>query len=188
MKNAILLHGRPSKKEFFDPEKPSESNCHWFPWLQKQLLINGVHAQTPEILEPYAPKYENWQREIERFELAPETILVGHSCGGGALVRWLSENPQIKVGKVVLVAPWIDVEKDDWPLFDFEIDSDIADRTAGLTIFHSTSDAPEIQSSIKVLQAKLNNYKYVEFENAGHFTRKSMKTDEFPELLKECLR
>ncbi|MDB5164485.1 MAG: hypothetical protein JWL89_111, partial [Candidatus Saccharibacteria bacterium] len=151
------------------------------------LLINGVHAQTPEIKEPYAPKYENWVREIERFEITPETILVGHSCGEGALVRWLSENKDIKVGKVVLVAPWIDVEKDDWPLFDFTIDPDIADRTAGLTIFHSDNDGPEMQSTSAVLKKTLNNYEHVEFHGYGHFTQRGMNTGEFPELLQACL-
>jgi hypothetical protein len=41
MKNAVLIHGMPSKDEYFDPSAPSLSNAHWFPWLQKQLIING---------------------------------------------------------------------------------------------------------------------------------------------------
>lgn len=187
MKTAILLHGRPNKQEYFRQDTPSMSNSHWFSWLQKQLLINGIFAQTPEILEPYNPKYENWVKELERYELTPETILVGHSCGGGVLVRWLSENKDVRVGKVVLVAPWIDVEKDDWPLFDFTIDPDIAKRTAGLTIFHSTDDSPEIASSVKEIRKTVKHIKYREFEGYGHFTYGSLKSEKFPELLQEIL-
>ena len=33
MKNAIILHGGPSKTEYYDPEAPSMSNINWTPWL-----------------------------------------------------------------------------------------------------------------------------------------------------------
>lgn len=187
MKNAIILHGRPSRDEYYSDKYPSMSNSYWLPWLQKQLLSNGVHAQTPEVFEAFSPTYEKWAAEIERFSVGPETILVGHSCGGGMVVQWLSKHPDIKVGKVVLVAPWIDVEKDDWPAFDFSIDPDLAARTAGLTIFNSADDVAEIQTSVTELRRKLKGAKYVEFEGRGHFTHKYMPDDTFPELLKECL-
>lgn len=103
------------------------------------------------------------------------------------IAQWLSKNPEVKVGKVVLVAPWIDVEKEDWPAFDFTIDENIAERTAGLTIFHSTEDASEIGTSVKELRSRLKDINYVEFEGRGHFTHKYMPDDTFPELLKECL-
>lgn len=188
MKNAIILHGRPPKKEYFEEDVPSPSNFHWLPWLQRELLRNGVLAQAPEAFQPYEPRYENWAMQIERFSPSKETILVGHSCGAGMIVQWLSKNSDLRVGKVVLVAPWIDVEKDDWPAFDFVLDSNIAARTAGLTIFHSLDDSPEIKSSVEVLRNKLINCSYIEFENYGHFTLSSMRTAEFPELLEECLR
>lgn len=188
MKQAIILHGRPSKREYFDSEYPSPSNSHWLPWLQRELLRKGILAQTPEAYEPHQPKYENWQRAIEDFIPDEETILVGHSCGGGMIVQWLSKNPDMKVGKVVLVAPWIDLEKEDWPAFDFTLDENLADRTKGLTIFHSTDDAEEIQTSVKELREKLKGAKYVEFQDRGHFTHHYMPDDTFPELLQECLK
>jgi hypothetical protein len=188
MKNAIIFHGRPSRKEYLEQEYPSPSNSHWLPWLQRQLLRHGVLAQTPEILEPYDPKYENWASAIEQFNPDQDTTLVGHSCGAGMIAQWLSKNPDKKVGKVVLVAPWIDVEKDDWPAFDFEIDKNLTERTAGLTIFHSTDDVEEIQTSVKKLREELKDAKYVEFTGRGHFTHKYMPTDIFPELLEECLK
>lgn len=190
MKTAILLHGRPTRAQYFDQNTPSESNQHWFPWLQKQLLLAGVHAHTPEVHEPYAPKYENWAREIERYDVTPETILVGHSLGGGAVLRWLCEHPDVRAGRVVLVAPWIDVEKDDWPLFDFALDAHVAARTGGLTVFHSDDDFAELKSSVAKLQDTLLGATFVEFHTYGHFTADSsgaMKSTTFPELLAACL-
>lgn len=34
---------------------------------------------------------QNVSREFGRFEINTDTILVGHSCGGGFLLRWLSD-------------------------------------------------------------------------------------------------
>lgn len=189
MKNAIILHGMPSREEYIDPTTPSLSNAHWFPWLQKQLLVNSIIAQTPEIPDSYNPDYKIWKKEIERFDFTPETILVGHSCGGGFFVRFLSENKNLKVGKVVLIAPWIDPFRDDTTdFFDFEIDSDLANRTKGITIFDSDDDYDSIKESIRILQDKIPGINNKKFHNLGHFTQKSMGKLEFPELLELILK
>lgn len=107
MKTAIILHGMPDKEDYFEPTADAESNCHWLPWLQRQLIVKNILAQTPEMPEPYSPNYEKWCSVFNQFTVSEETNLIGHSCGGGFLLRWLSENKQ-KVGKVALVAPWID--------------------------------------------------------------------------------
>lgn len=187
MKKAIILHGRPGRSEYLTDDYPSPSNSHWLPWLQRELLRNGVLAQTPEAEDPYKPTYESWRRAIEYFDPDEGTILVGHSCGAGMIVQWLSKNPDKKVGRVVLVAPWIDLEKEDWPAFDFELDENLVVRTAGLTIFHSADDVDEIQTSVKELRRRLKGAKYVEFKDRGHFTHHYMPDDAFTELLEECL-
>ncbi len=189
MKNAILLHGRPRRDEYYDGSQPSASNAHWFAWLQKQLMVHDIKADTPEVPFAFEPLWERWVKEVERFEIGLETILVGHSTGGGFWVRYLSEHKDLKVGKVVLVAPWIDVEQEaPHNFFQFKLDENIAKRTQGLTIFHSNDDAPEIQSSVKELRAKLTAIKYREFQHYGHFCYEDMNTTEFPELLEECLK
>jgi len=188
MKTAIILHGRPGNDEYLISSYPSPSNSHWLPWLQRELLRKGILAQTPEAQTPYKPTYESWKQAIEYFNPGEQTILVGHSCGGGMITQWLSKNKDKKVGKVVLVAPWVDLEKEDWPAFDFEIDENLVSRTAGLTIFHSTDDVSEIQTSVKELRARLANAKYVEFEGKGHFTHQKLPDNTFPELLEECLK
>jgi hypothetical protein len=188
MKNAIILHGRPSKAEYYSDNYPSMSNSHWLPWLQKQLLNHNIFATTPEIPLSYEPLWERWVKEIERYDLTPETILVGHSCGGGFWVRYLSEHPEIKVGKVVLVAPWIDVEQDDPnKFFDFTIDDNIVSRTSQLTLFNSKDDVAEIQASVKKLREEIKDLQYREFDSKGHFTHKYMPDDTFPELLSELI-
>ncbi len=183
MKQAIIIHGYNDRSEFLDTSRPSASNDHWLPWLQRQLLLNGIEAQTPEMPGFYKPDYKKWAEMLERFSPDENTMLVGHSCGGGFLVRWLSEHPQ-RVGRVVLVAPWLDPKKVIDPnFFDFTIDSDIASRTNGLYVLYSTDDDPQVLTSIATLKAILQNGVFQEFTNKGHFVLNSLKTEKFPELL-----
>lgn len=188
MKTAILIHGTCDKDEYFSEEYPSLSNSHWFPWLQKQLLMKGVATATPDMLNAYQPDYKIWKKELERFDITPETVLVGHSCGGGFLVRWLSENKEVKVGKVVLVAPWLDPNKKKDPnFFDFTFDSDLVSRTSGVTIFNSDDDNEAINVSVQKIVDNVDGVKLVNFKNYGHFCLINMGTEKFPELLEEVL-
>jgi len=192
MKNAILLHGLQNKDEYYDQTFPAPGNAHWFPWLQKQLLTKGFYTETPNVPEVYQATYEEWKETFERcHHVDEETILVGHSCGGGFLMRWISENKDKKVGKVVLVAPWTDpsggltgrMEE----LFKFDLDEELVTRTKGFTVFSSDNDQDSVKQTVSILKNKVKNLKVVEFHNYGHFCYSDMNTEEFPELLKECL-
>jgi len=183
MKSAILLHGTCDKDEYFSDEFPSLSNSHWFPWLQKQLLTKGVFTQTPEIPEAYNPQYKLWKSEFEKFVIDEETILIGHSCGGGFLVRWLTEN-KVKVGKVVLVAPWVDPDRSKTTdFFDFIIDPQLIERVGSLHILVSADDDSDIHQSVEIITKALHGIKLHNFTGMGHFTYGQMKTEKFPELL-----
>jgi predicted alpha/beta hydrolase family esterase len=190
MKSAILIHGWGSKEGFYNPERPTESNSHWFPWLSKQLMIRDIHTVSLEMPNSHYPIYEIWKKELERFDIDEDTILVGHSCGGGFIVRWLSENTKC-VGKVVLVAPWLGQEPDrdfDEKFFDFKLDPDFVSRTKGVTVMNSTDDNDVIQQTVNVLMNEVSGCKHIEFTDKGHFTLNDLGTVEFPELLEELLK
>ncbi|MFY9228525.1 MAG: alpha/beta hydrolase [Candidatus Microsaccharimonas sp.] len=188
MRNTIILHGLPSRKEYYSEEYPSASNSHWLPWLQKHLLINDIKADTPEIPNVYEPKYEVFVKEIERFDITPNTTLVGHSMGAGFWIRYLTEHPELKVDKVVLVAPWLNLDhKYDFNFFDFVIDQTITQRVNELVIFSSDNDDIGVRDTVEFLKQKLPDTKVNDFHEYGHFTLRSMKTDAFPELLEAIL-
>lgn len=188
MKTAIILHGMPNEKEYFNPTGDSPSNCHWLPWIQKQLLLKGILAQTLEMPHPYKPTYQAWEAFLEQFHIDQNTILIGHSYGGGFLIRWLSEH-KVKVGQVLLIAPWIDPyndeEYDSGGSFDFEIDGSLVDRTDGLTVFISEDDDKAELKTVEILGEKIKGITIRRFKDKGHFTYGDMGTNEFPELLQE---
>jgi len=197
MKNAIIVPGRPDRDEYYNPTLTANSDAHWYPWLCKQLLMKDIHAVTVEPPVPFQPRYDTWKKEFERFDISQDTILVGHSYGGGFLVRYLSENKDTKVGKVVLVAPWLNPENnpvsDTADSFEFEIDPELVRRTAGVTIFVSDDDQETILKSVAIIREKVKNVGHKEFHGLSHFCYQAgydedLESEEFPELLEECLK
>lgn len=192
MSNAILVPGRPDKDEHYDPKRKSNSEDHWFSWLKRQLILKDIHAVSIEPPFPFRPRYDEWKKEFERFDLNPDTVLVGHSCGGGFLVRYLSEHKDVKVGRVVLVAPWMNPDNyavsDTADFFDFEIDPDFPSRTTGVAVFISSDDEPSVVKTVDILKEKVRGLEIKQYADKGHFCLEDLGTVEFPELLKEIMK
>ena len=74
MITAIIIHGYNDKSEFLDASRPAASNDHWIPWLQRQLLLKGIEAQTPEMPGFYEPNYKRWKDTLDRFNPSEDTI------------------------------------------------------------------------------------------------------------------
>lgn len=197
MKRAILVHGYVTKDKYYDASRPSMSNNQWQPWLTSQLISRDIFTVAVEMPKPWRPDYTTWKKELERFDITDKTTLVGHSFGGGFLIRWLSEN-DVKVGKVILVAPFMGLAgvNDDEDrsyanenFFNFEVDRALTDKTKGLTIFKSTDDSREVNGSIDLLMDKFgDSCNLITLENRGHFrATEKWKPFAFPELLEEIL-
>ncbi len=135
----------------------------------------------------FEPNYEAWKEMLERFDVNEKTILVGHSCGGGFLIRYLSEN-NVQVGKVILVAPWLDPDKEIDPnFFEFEIDPSLMEKTDGITVMYSTDDMESVLTTINLLKSNTKDLQFQEFNDQGHFVLNSMKSEKFPELLNNLI-
>ena len=187
MKNAIIVHGMPDKDEYYSSEGQTMSNSHFIPWLQKELQVRDIKADAPEMPHSYQPDYATWSREFERFDVMSETILIGHSCGAGFLVRWLSEHRDVVVAKVVLVAPWLNTESEvATDIFDFVIDNDLTKRMS-IVMFESTNDDDYVQKSVSKLHRELPDITFRVFENNGHFCVGDIGLT-FPALLDECIK
>lgn len=188
MKQIILIHGLPSKEEVVGDVWPSPSNCHWFPWIQKQLTREDRVCQTPEMPHSYNPSYQDHCAVLDQMSISHETVLVGHSCGGGFLVRYFSEHKELTPKKIILVAPWLDPEdylKELDPnthFFDFEIDPQLSTRTE-VHCMYSTDDEQYILDSVRMIEEKIPNSIMHIFTDKGHFTEPDLGTKELPELL-----
>jgi predicted alpha/beta hydrolase family esterase len=182
MSRAILIHGCCNREEYFSNEFPSPSNSHWFPWLQKQLLIQGIFTQTPEFPIPYQPDFHQWKISLILFSIDENTILIGHSCGGGFILRYLMEN-NLLCKRIILIALWLDPQKTKSDFLQFNL-SEISLKIKQLDIFISEDEDVEgVKESVEKISAFFSSAKIHQFKDKGHFTFHDMKTTEFPELL-----
>src|SRR3990167_2728807 len=82
----IILHGCPPSEETITPKEK-----RWMNWLAEKLNEKGFNAVAPDLPTSWNPKYDEWEKEFEKYSVTESTLLVGHSCGGAFLVRWLLE-------------------------------------------------------------------------------------------------
>lgn len=175
--SVYLLHGCPDSEH-------EENNRDWILWTQTQLVECGIHASAPLMPSPWTPNYEVFKNEFEKNEITEHDTLVGHSCGGAFLVRWLGDTKQ-KIKKLILVAPWkVSQEFSDY--YGFEIDTTIPERVGEIVMFTSDDEEDDGKQSIKIFHEALGG-KLIELSAHGHFVRQDMGTEKFPELLHEIL-
>lgn len=99
------------------------------------MLKNNIWAATPEVPNAYKPEWDLWAKEVERFDITPETIIVGHSCGGADFFSG------------------------------FGIDSDLVSRTKGITIFNSTNDHFGIHDAVDEIRANVPGVEFPELRD-----------------------
>lgn len=184
--NCVVIHGCPSNVEkAMDPQTRTYDK-HWIPWIKKALTSKGIKTEAPLMPNPWAPVYEDFKREFEKYPMSENTILIGHSCGCAFLVRWLGESKQ-KINKLILVAPWKIANKKDKfrpAFYNYPIDETIKSRVEKVVIFTADDEERAGRKSVKIFHDALGG-KIIELKGKGHFTLGDMGTEEFPELLDE---
>ena len=187
--NCIIIHGCPSSKEKgMDSEKRTYDK-HWLPWIKKELTTGGIKTETPLMPTPWYPDYEKFKKKFEKYEVAKNTVLIGHSCGCAFLVRWLGETKQ-KISKLILVAPWKIPDKNDKfrkAFYGYTIDKTIKSRVKKVIMFTADDEKEDGKKSLKIFNDALGG-KVIELKGRGHYTLEGMGTEEFPELLKEIIK
>lgn len=186
MINAIIVHGKPLRERYYNPELPKPHDANWLPWIQKKLGERGVSAVTPQLPKPYFPIYEDWKNEFESHTLNEDDGLIGHSAGSDFILRWLSENKRVSLERVALVAPWHDDRGNYGDFSHYALDDSIGKRIGRLTVFSSFDDRGWIQAHARNIKKTIPQTNLIELDGFGHFMLENkMSTVEFPELLAE---
>ena len=95
-KRILVLHGWNSG--------PNEG---WFPLVKKYFEPAGYEVVSPDLPGNYFPEYDGWLKAIEDFAPDGNSILIGHSLGGVAILKYL-EKAEVPVKQIVLAATPID--------------------------------------------------------------------------------
>lgn len=183
--DALILHGKPPQERYEDPDLPKPHNANWLPWLASELVKRGLSTAIPQFPKPYAPDYNAYKAEFEQYGIEQGRV-VAHSAGAEFILRWLSENQNISLRQLLLVAPWTDSGNKYEEFSNYSLDTNLTNRIGRVTIVNSIDDSLAIQENVARLRAAIQPLRYVEFQDHGHFMLGNNMSDvTFPELLEE---
>jgi hypothetical protein len=187
MKTVYIIHGWSGS-----PNEPLHK------WLKENLEQQGRKVIAPEMPDADEPHIHSWVSKLkEIIEPNEGAILVGHSVGCQAILRYLAELPEGQnVGGVVFLAPWTNlimktIEEEgeesvaiakEW--IDSPLDfAEIKKHIQGKVIAIFSDDDPDVPLSEKdIFAEKLGAEVIVEHEKE-HFTEEGGVT-ELSSLLK----
>lgn len=167
---AILIHGNGG----------CTAADHWLPWLERQIMALGVDVINHTFPDNVKARASVWLPHLESLDADEETILVGHSSGAVAAMRY-AETHQL-LGSVLVSVCHTDLGdaceaasgyyRDPWQW------CRIRENQQWVGIFHSTDDPLIPIAEARHVAAQLKG-SYFEFSDRGHFNR----SHEFSEAL-----
>ncbi|MBT4277842.1 hypothetical protein HOD96_03810 [Candidatus Falkowbacteria bacterium] len=187
IKNCIIIHGCPDNEEKAMNPKTRTYDKHWLPWIKNELEKVEFRVDFPLMPHPWNPSYKDHKKEFEKLDINESSILIGTSCGTTFLLRWLGETRR-KVKAFIMVAPWYNPKYDNKgrDFYDFKIDKSVKDRVKNIIMFIADNEGETGKRSAKIFAEKLDP-KVISISGYGHYIESHMKTDKFPELLKEVI-
>jgi len=81
----------------------SNSTEHWFLEEQQRLEKLGIQVLVPDMPNTLTPAPAEWVQVIAEFRPDENSVLIGHSLGGTAVLRYLEETDK-KIALVILIA------------------------------------------------------------------------------------
>ncbi len=178
MKRVILMHG-----------KDTDITKKWYPWFSKALKDLGIEIEAPVLPEPSSPVLTEWVKKLDTLGPDEETVLVGHSRGGVAILCWLEKlSADRRVKKVILIATnvgkianHLNTDKSNLGFYteegyDF---NKIKKHCDEFVVMHSLDDL-WVPFSAGEENAKGLDAEFVVFKNRKHFGE---NIQNFPELL-----
>ncbi|WP_185960059.1 alpha/beta hydrolase [Planococcus soli] len=138
MKQVLFIHSA-------GPQGEREGSTGLLRYLEDELG-SGFQVIAPKMPNPEDPQYATWKVKLkeEIAALDDGAVLVGHSIGGSALFKFLSEE---ELGKsfakvITIAAPFWGINSD-WELENFTLAENFVSRSSLLpdvVLFHSIGD------------------------------------------------
>lgn len=171
----ILIHGY-----------KSSPSGEFLTWLYDELRRAGHEVVVPALPNPEAPEPEEWTKALleQVGTIDNETIILGHSLGGAAALRFLeaAEARSTPKGVVLVATPWMIGAEMFRGFFMSELDYDVIPwKASAFTVIHAKND-PKIPFDHAEKYARLLRAKLVATETGEHYQGK-----EYPVILEELL-
>ena len=138
MKQVIFIHSA-------GPQGKNQGSTGLLQSLEGELG-SAFQVIAPNMPDPEDPQYTKWKKKLkEEIEVLEDgAVLVGHSIGGSALLKFLAEEEHGKTFAklITIAAPFWGIDED-WDLEDFKLADDFASRYSrfpDVVLVHSIGD------------------------------------------------
>ncbi|MDQ0428700.1 putative alpha/beta hydrolase family esterase [Planomicrobium stackebrandtii] len=138
MKQVLFIHSA-------GPQGEQEGSTGLLRYL-KDELGSTFQVIAPKMPDPEDPQYARWKQKLkeEIASLEDGSVLVGHSIGGSALFKFLSEEELGKsFAKLITIAAPLWGINADWEIENFTLAEDFISRSSllpNVVLFHSIGD------------------------------------------------
>lgn len=157
---------------------------NWFPYVQKELLRLGLVVMAPDFPDSQVAHANVWLPYLEHLGADAQTVLIGHSSGAVAAMRY-AETHQI-AGSVLVGASYTDLgdanEKESGYFNDPWDWNAIKSHQQWILQFASTDDPYIPIEEARFIHDHLGT-EYFEYKNEGHFGDGQKEKKEFPEIV-----
>lgn len=155
----------------------------FFPYLKRELEKLGLEVISENFPDPLKAKESIWLPHIKKLGADENTILIGHSSGAVAALRYAEKN-QI-LGSVLISACYTDLGMDSEKVSGYYNHpwnwQAIKDNQKWIIQFHSIDDPFIPIEEARFIHQNIDS-KYYEFKDKGHFGY-PFDYPEFPEVI-----
>lgn len=157
---------------------------HWLPYLEQELPKLGIEVINKQFPDPELARKEFWLPFITELGADEDTIIIGHSSGALAAMRYAEDNKIL--GSVLVGACHTDLGDEDEKKSGYYDNpwkwDDIKKNQQWIIQFASTDDPFIPIEEARHIHEQLNT-EYHEYNDQGHFGHSAQPKDEFPELI-----
>ncbi len=160
----------------------------WFPYLKKELEKLGLKVVSQNFPDPVKARKEYWLPFLEKLGADENTILIGHSSGAVAAMRY-AEKHQL-LGTILVAACHTDLGMTSERISGYYDEpwrwENIKSNQQWIVQFHSIDDPFIPIEEARFIHKKLDS-EYYEYTDQEHFGYPTPKL-EFKEVLDEVLK
>jgi predicted alpha/beta hydrolase family esterase len=158
---------------------------HWYQYAKNEFEKLGLEVIAENMPDPELARKEIWIPFIkEKLSNDEDAILIGHSSGAAAILKFLEEN---KCKLAILVGAYHSDLGDEMEkksgYFDTPWKWDKIKNNANKIVIFASQDDPFIPISEPRLIKEKVNAEYHEYKDEGHFGSGNATKKEFPELV-----
>lgn len=157
---------------------------NWFPYLEKEFPKLGIAVINIQFPDPILARQKYWLPFIKELGADENTILIGHSSGALAAMRFAETNKIL--GSVLVGASYTDLGEENEKAsgyFDTPWNWQSIKNNQKWIIEFASIDDPFIPiKEARHIHTNLNT-EYHEYKDQGHFGGGEIPRIEFPELL-----